>query len=142
MMAGAVGPRPAPTLRLLCLHGRGTDGAGLERAMEEAQQQANLPSVAFEFLDAPYASGAPPSAPLDDAPAGASARCWWRERWNGDLGRVDYEGAERSVAAASRATWTIVSSAVSCTPGCCRAAPPRRKNVEPLESGHRWRSHS
>ena len=81
-MAGAVGPRPAPTLRLLCLHGRGTDGAGLERAMEEAQQQANLPSVAFEFLDAPYASGAPPSAPLDDAPAGASARCWWRERWN------------------------------------------------------------
>ena len=98
-MAGAVGPRPAPTLRLLCLHGRGTDGAGLERAMEEAQQQANLPSVAFEFLDAPYASGAPPSAPLDDAPAGASARCWWRERWNGDLGRVDYEGAERSVAA-------------------------------------------
>ena len=63
------------------------------------QQQANLPRVAFEFLDAPYASGAPPSAPLDDAPAGASARCWWRERWNGDLGRVDYEGAERSVAA-------------------------------------------
>ena len=98
-MAAYIGITP-PHLRFLCLHGKGSDGAGLRKAMAETMQHANLPHVDFSYMDAPWEDDVPPVLPMVDADASlAERRCWWRERFNDEFGRWDYEGAEHAVAA-------------------------------------------